>query len=147
MKTAQLLMQFQICSIISLRPLERFCSFDNLKLLRLFFFLYRFQKVSDSGFQIQCPESKLVSFPDFPRGLGMRLMIAMPKRYYCDYCKKSFPDNPQSRKRHLNGIGHKRNRRMHYDSMNGGYSSLRFIELFRVFATNTLHKGCGFVFA
>ena len=50
----------------------------------------------------------------------------MPKRYFCDYCKKSFQDNPQSRKRHLNGVGHKRNRKMHYDSMNGGYSSLKF---------------------
>ena len=82
----------------------------------------------------------------------MRLMIAMPKRYYCDYCKKSFQDNPQSRKRHLNGIGHKRNRRMHYDSMSGGYSSLRFIDISKLFrvrvgVTHTLHRGCGFVFA
>ena len=43
----------------------------------------------------------------------------MGKRYHCDFCGKSFQDNPQSRKRHLNGISHQRNRRLHYESVMG----------------------------
>lgn len=41
----------------------------------------------------------------------------MVKRYYCDYCNKSFQDNIQSRRRHLKGISHQRNRRLHYDAV------------------------------
>lgn len=40
----------------------------------------------------------------------------MPKRYFCEFCEKSFQDTPLARKRHLQGAGHQRNRRMHYDS-------------------------------
>ncbi|BFZ05193.1 hypothetical protein BsWGS_08232 [Bradybaena similaris] len=41
----------------------------------------------------------------------------MGKRYYCEYCDKSFADNPTSRKTHLTGNSHIQNRRVHYESM------------------------------
>ncbi|KAH9490995.1 Zinc finger matrin-type protein 5 [Bulinus truncatus] len=39
----------------------------------------------------------------------------MGKRYYCDYCDKSFADNPTSRKVHLTGNIHLLNKKAHYD--------------------------------
>ncbi|XP_054765609.2 zinc finger matrin-type protein 5-like [Lytechinus pictus] len=38
----------------------------------------------------------------------------MGKRYYCDYCDKSFADNSENRKKHLNGVVHDRLRKLHY---------------------------------
>ncbi|XP_062613614.1 zinc finger matrin-type protein 5-like [Saccostrea cucullata] len=40
----------------------------------------------------------------------------MGRRYYCDYCDKSFADNPTHRKNHLKGVQHQRNKKAHYDS-------------------------------
>lgn len=40
----------------------------------------------------------------------------MGKRYYCEYCDRHFADSPGNRRKHINGIQHKRNRKMHYDS-------------------------------
>ncbi|XP_052087942.1 zinc finger matrin-type protein 5-like, partial [Mytilus californianus] len=40
----------------------------------------------------------------------------LPRRYYCDFCDKSFADNPVARKNHMNGTTHQRNRKQHYDS-------------------------------
>ncbi|KAL5016327.1 hypothetical protein ScPMuIL_005916 [Solemya velum] len=40
----------------------------------------------------------------------------MGKRYYCDYCDKSFADTANSRKNHLKGVHHQRMRKLHYDS-------------------------------
>ena len=40
----------------------------------------------------------------------------MGKRYYCEYCDRYFADSSGNRKKHVNGIQHKRNRKMHYDS-------------------------------
>ncbi|XP_059177876.1 zinc finger matrin-type protein 5-like [Physella acuta] len=40
----------------------------------------------------------------------------MGRRYYCDYCEKSFADNPTSRKVHLTGNAHLQNRKAHYDA-------------------------------
>ncbi|CAG5124003.1 unnamed protein product [Candidula unifasciata] len=40
----------------------------------------------------------------------------MGKRYYCEYCDKSFADNPTSRKTHLTGNSHIQTRKAHYDS-------------------------------
>ncbi|ESO12320.1 hypothetical protein HELRODRAFT_146232, partial [Helobdella robusta] len=37
------------------------------------------------------------------------------KRYYCDYCDKSFADNPTNRKNHLSGVQHKIAKQNHYD--------------------------------
>ena len=41
----------------------------------------------------------------------------MGKRYYCDYCDKSFPDNLDQRKKHLRGVVHQRNRNQFYQSL------------------------------
>ncbi|XP_054277210.1 zinc finger matrin-type protein 5-like [Macrosteles quadrilineatus] len=38
----------------------------------------------------------------------------MGKRYFCDYCDKTFIDDPESRRKHIQGIGHIRNRNNHY---------------------------------
>ncbi|KAL3858054.1 hypothetical protein ACJMK2_012670 [Sinanodonta woodiana] len=43
----------------------------------------------------------------------------MGKRYYCDYCDKSFADNPVNRKNHLRGVIHNKMRKLHYDSFRG----------------------------
>lgn len=41
----------------------------------------------------------------------------MPRRrYYCEYCDKSFSDNPTNRRNHLNGVQHKTAKKEHYDS-------------------------------
>ncbi|KAK6192209.1 hypothetical protein SNE40_003721 [Patella caerulea] len=40
----------------------------------------------------------------------------MGRQYYCEFCEKSFADNPSSRKNHLNGTQHKNNRKNHYNS-------------------------------
>lgn len=37
------------------------------------------------------------------------------KRYYCEYCNKSFQDNRQSRRRHLNGLSHQRSKKAYFD--------------------------------
>ncbi|XP_078680574.1 zinc finger matrin-type protein 5-like [Branchiostoma floridae x Branchiostoma belcheri] len=39
----------------------------------------------------------------------------MGKRYYCDFCDRSFPDNLPGRKKHLQGVQHQRVRKLHYD--------------------------------
>lgn len=38
----------------------------------------------------------------------------MGKRYYCDYCERSFIDDVESRKKHLNSVHHTRLRKAHY---------------------------------
>ena len=40
----------------------------------------------------------------------------MPKKYYCDYCKKSFQDTPKARKRHFTGQSHLRQRKYYYET-------------------------------
>ncbi|XP_058964317.1 zinc finger matrin-type protein 5 [Pocillopora verrucosa] len=40
----------------------------------------------------------------------------MGKRYHCEYCNRSFADTLHTRKNHINGVQHKRNRKLHYDS-------------------------------
>ncbi|CDH49703.1 hypothetical protein RO3G_07338 [Lichtheimia corymbifera JMRC:FSU:9682] len=39
----------------------------------------------------------------------------MPKKYYCDFCHCSFPDNPTNRQKHIEGAAHQANRKFHYD--------------------------------
>ncbi|XP_040053222.1 zinc finger matrin-type protein 5 [Gasterosteus aculeatus] len=39
----------------------------------------------------------------------------MGKRYYCDYCDRSFQDNMHNRKKHLNGVQHHRAKKAWYD--------------------------------
>ncbi|XP_059648397.1 zinc finger CCCH domain-containing protein 3 [Cornus florida] len=38
-------------------------------------------------------------------------------KYYCDYCDKQFQDTPYARKRHLEGLQHKRAKALWYDSL------------------------------
>ncbi|KDR07385.1 zinc finger matrin-type protein 5-like [Zootermopsis nevadensis] len=40
----------------------------------------------------------------------------MGKRYYCDYCDRSFIDDLEARKKHLNGSMHMRLKKEHYYS-------------------------------
>ena len=39
---------------------------------------------------------------------------AMVQKYECDFCGKSFVDNPMARQRHFQGASHKRNKRAWY---------------------------------
>uniref|UniRef100_A0A8C5M110 Zinc finger matrin-type protein 5 n=1 Tax=Leptobrachium leishanense TaxID=445787 RepID=A0A8C5M110_9ANUR len=43
----------------------------------------------------------------------------MGRRYYCDYCDRSFQDNLHSRKKHLNGVQHQRCKKAWYDLFRG----------------------------
>ncbi|XP_066546217.1 zinc finger matrin-type protein 5 [Amia ocellicauda] len=40
----------------------------------------------------------------------------MGKRYYCDYCDRSFQDNMHNRKKHLNGVQHQRCKKAWFDN-------------------------------
>ncbi|CAG8465037.1 6282_t:CDS:1 [Ambispora gerdemannii] len=40
----------------------------------------------------------------------------MVRKYYCDYCDRSFPDNAGARKKHLDGAQHQLAVKLHYDS-------------------------------
>ncbi|RUP49977.1 zinc finger matrin-type protein 5-like protein [Jimgerdemannia flammicorona] len=41
------------------------------------------------------------------------------KKYYCDFCDRSIPDNPEARRKHVSGTQHQMNVKMHYDSYRG----------------------------
>lgn len=43
----------------------------------------------------------------------------MGKRYYCDYCDRSFQDNMHNRKKHLNGVQHHRAKKAWFDHFKG----------------------------
>lgn len=43
----------------------------------------------------------------------------MGKRYYCDYCDRSFQDNMHNRKKHLNGVQHHRAKKAWFDNFRG----------------------------
>lgn len=38
----------------------------------------------------------------------------MGKRYFCDYCDRSFQDNLHNRKKHLNGLQHLKAKKLWY---------------------------------
>ncbi|ORX93096.1 hypothetical protein K493DRAFT_316179 [Basidiobolus meristosporus CBS 931.73] len=40
----------------------------------------------------------------------------MVKKFYCDFCDRQFPDNLDSRKKHLESTGHQAQVKLHYDS-------------------------------
>ena len=46
----------------------------------------------------------------------------MGKRYYCEYCDRSFKDDPEARKKHLSSLQHVKNRADHYNMFQGDYS-------------------------
>lgn len=43
----------------------------------------------------------------------------MGRRFYCDYCDKSFPDSLVNRRAHLNGVQHKQARTLHFNNFIG----------------------------
>lgn len=43
----------------------------------------------------------------------------MGKRYYCDYCDRSFKDDVEARKKHLFSLQHMKNRADHYSVFKG----------------------------
>lgn len=43
----------------------------------------------------------------------------MGKKYFCDYCGKSFADSTENRKKHNSGIIHKKLREAHYEQFAG----------------------------
>ncbi|VDP94119.1 unnamed protein product [Echinostoma caproni] len=43
----------------------------------------------------------------------------MGKRFHCDYCDKSFPDNLVNRRAHLNGVQHQQARKLHFENFLG----------------------------
>ncbi|XP_061555427.1 zinc finger matrin-type protein 5 [Phycodurus eques] len=43
----------------------------------------------------------------------------MGKRYYCDYCERSFQDNMHNRKKHLFGVQHQRAKKAWFDHFRG----------------------------
>ncbi|XP_048874716.1 zinc finger matrin-type protein 5 [Brienomyrus brachyistius] len=48
----------------------------------------------------------------------------MGKRYYCDYCDRSFQDNMHNRKKHLNGVQHHRSKKAWFDNFRDGAAIL-----------------------
>lgn len=57
-------------------------------------------------------------------GSRKNLTGAMGRRYHCDYCDKTFPDNANNRKKHLQGSHHIRLRKIHYDAFRDAASLL-----------------------
>lgn len=58
----------------------------------------------------------------FRRLKGYSLLFTsctMGKRYYCDYCDRSFQDNMHNRKKHLNGVQHHRAKKAWFDHFRG----------------------------
>uniref|UniRef100_A0A2R5LAJ2 Zinc finger matrin-type protein 5 n=1 Tax=Ornithodoros turicata TaxID=34597 RepID=A0A2R5LAJ2_9ACAR len=49
----------------------------------------------------------------------------MGRRYHCDYCGKSFPDNVNNRKKHLQGVHHIRLRKLHYENFRDAITVLQ----------------------
>lgn len=55
-----------------------------------------------------------------PRHRRHLAQVAMGKRYFCDYCDRSFQDNLHNRKKHLNGLQHLKAKKSWYDMFRGG---------------------------
>lgn len=51
----------------------------------------------------------------------------MSRRYYCDYCDKTFIDDIDARKKHINGLVHQNMRREHYLSCRGNFILILFL--------------------
>lgn len=49
------------------------------------------------------------------------ITCTMGKRYYCDYCDRSFQDNMHNRKKHLNGVQHHRAKKAWFDYFKGDF--------------------------
>lgn len=57
----------------------------------------------------------------------------MGKRYFCNYCDRTFIDDPDSRKKHIQGIAHIRNRSNHYK---------KFKDIKDIYAEETTKEEC-----
>ncbi|XP_017265978.1 zinc finger matrin-type protein 5 [Kryptolebias marmoratus] len=67
----------------------------------------------------------------------------MGKRYYCDYCDRSFQDNMHNRKKHLNGVQHHRAKKAWFDQFRDSEAILLDEQIKR--PCRFLQKGiCGF---
>lgn len=74
----------------------------------------------------------------------------MGKRYYCDYCDRSFQDNMHNRKKHLNGVQHHRAKKAWFDHFKGDFffyfRNGNILDVVAVTAVNLKHNGkCVFV--
>jgi len=49
----------------------------------------------------------------------------MGKRYYCDYCDRSFKDDNEARRKHISSLQHAKNRADHYSSFKEPETILR----------------------
>ncbi|XP_007568260.1 zinc finger matrin-type protein 5 [Poecilia formosa] len=68
----------------------------------------------------------------------------MGKRYYCDYCDRSFQDNMHNRKKHLNGVQHHRAKKAWYDQFRD-YAAVLHDEQIKKPCRKFLQKGiCDF---
>lgn len=47
----------------------------------------------------------------------------MGRRYYCDYCNKTFIDDLDARKKHLQSAQHIKMRNIHYENQRGTFLS------------------------
>ncbi|CAH1107217.1 unnamed protein product [Psylliodes chrysocephalus] len=67
----------------------------------------------------------------------------MSRRYYCDYCEKSFIDDLDARKKHLQSSNHIKLRHMHYEACRDPETTLRE-ELLKVSCRRFFQGGCPF---
>ncbi|XP_071378501.1 zinc finger matrin-type protein 5 [Centroberyx affinis] len=68
----------------------------------------------------------------------------MGKRYYCDYCDRSFQDNMHNRKKHLNGVQHHRAKKAWFDHFRDS-AAILYDEQAKKPCRKFLQKGiCGF---
>lgn len=76
--------------------------------------------------EMVCRGLQLVVFPPcsdsllwLPRHWQQLVHVVMGKRYFCDYCDRSFQDNLHNRKKHLNGLQHLKAKKSWYDMFRG----------------------------
>uniref|UniRef100_A0A3Q4B3X9 Zinc finger matrin-type protein 5 n=1 Tax=Mola mola TaxID=94237 RepID=A0A3Q4B3X9_MOLML len=68
----------------------------------------------------------------------------MGKRYFCDYCDRSFQDNMHNRKKHLNGVQHHRAKKAWFDNFRDA-SAVLYDEQIKKPCRKFLQKGiCDF---
>ncbi|XP_057671710.1 zinc finger matrin-type protein 5 [Diorhabda carinulata] len=67
----------------------------------------------------------------------------MGRRYYCDYCEKSFIDDLEARKKHLQSSNHIKLRNMHYESCRDPETALKE-ELLKIPCRRFFQGGCPF---
>lgn len=48
----------------------------------------------------------------------------MGRTYYCEYCDKTFRDNVEMRKSHLNGALHQQMKKEHFDRFRGEFPEI-----------------------